>query len=203
MSEITAVYDVYESPSPDDSKKRSLHVRLVTSGTVDTQRIAEDIHYSSSLTVGDIVAVLTQLSHHMKDLLQQGKRVHIDGLGYFQMTLKCPPAKSAKDIKGNMVSFKSISFRPESNLKKDLKKTSFVRSNRRNIHSQKLSLDQMKDILKEYFKDHSYITRSVFERLCSFTESTARNKLQQLTEEGILKREGIQRFPIYVWGKDE
>lgn len=195
---MPARYDIYESPAPDgNEERRNIHARLVTDGTIETADLATRIQYSSSLTASDIEAVLSALSHEIGELLKEGRRIHVNGLGYFQMTLKCPQVKSAKEVRGDAVEFKSVSFRPENKLKIKLKKTQFLRSDRRNIHSRKYRDNEIDDLLTDYFKDHTYITRKNFEILCSFTSSTAARKIKVLVEEGKLKKEGNIHSPFY------
>jgi len=193
---MAATYDVYESPTESNDKK-NVHVRLVTDGTIETEVIAQQIQFSSTLTIGDVEAVLSALSHHVTDMLREGKRVHIKGLGYFQMTMKCPPVKSAAEVKGNMIKFKSVSFRPENDLKKELQEAKFIRSDRKNIHSPSLSDKKIENLLAGYFETHEFITRLQFERLCFFTRSTATNRLNKLVETGKLKKKGGKNFFFY------
>jgi len=195
---MTARYDLYESPNPDNNTgKRNIHARLVTDGTVNSEEIAEKIEYSSTLTIGDVKAVLSALSHHVSELLSQGKRVHLEGLGYFQMTLSCPPVKTIKEVKGDQITCKSVAFRPEKTLKNKLQATKFLRSEKRNIHSPKHKEKKILALLNEHFKEHHYITRAGFEKLSGFTKTTANSHLARLVESDILKKEGFPHHPFY------
>lgn len=195
---MTAEYDFYSNPIPRASnRKPRLHARIVTSGTIDTEDLAKEIHSRSTLTIGDIQATLVSLSNAITLHLQEGDRIHIKGLGYLQMTLQCPPVKSPKEIRAESIKFKSIAFRPEIALKKALKSTTFVRTTRKN-HSNKYSEIEVDGLLTGHFLDHTYISREEFQYLCGFTKGTANRRLAKLIQDGKLKKEGLYRFPVYV-----
>lgn len=195
---MSANYDFYSNPVPPGSnRKPRLHARIVTNGTIDTKDIAEEIHSRCTLTIGDIYATLISLSELITEHLQEGDRVHIKGLGYFQMTLQCPPVKSPKEIRAESIQFKSVAFRPEMALKEILKTTTFVRAARK-VHSNKYSEIEIDGLLTGHFLDNPYITRMDFQYLCGFTKATANRKLTRLVQEGKLKKEGLCRFPVYM-----
>lgn len=195
---MSVKYDLYETPSPEGAgKKVKLHARVKTSETVTTKKIAQRIQKGSALTEGSIISVLSALRGAIVDVLKDGHRVHIEGLGYFHMTLQCPEVSSAKEIRAESIKFKSIAFRPEKELKNEFKSTDFVRAEVKN-HSQECSDVGIQMKLTDYFQDHAYITRAEFAELCGLTTTTACRRIKALVENGQLKRTGIYRSPIYV-----
>ena len=190
-------YDFYETPVPGDrQKEKRLHARVVPGRTVDLEELAEIIHQRSTLSVGEIRAAIISLKEVMVESLKNGDRVHLDGLGTFEMTASCPPVRSEKEIRAESVQFKTVSFRPEKKLKKELTDTHFVRA-RQKKHSSITTEIEMDKLLTAYFAEHTYITRLKFEHLCGFTRSTASRKIKQLVEEGKLRKEGIYQSPVY------
>lgn len=195
---MSVKYDLYATPSPDGkSKKVKLHARIKTTHTVGTEKIAKKIQSKCSLTEGDVKAVLSAIKSSIIDILKDGDRVHIEGLGYFQMTLQCPPISANQGVRAESVSFKSISFRPEKELKKEFINTHFVRADVKN-HSQDCSPTSIQMQLTDYFQDHDYITRAEFAKLCQLTTTTACRRIKELVENGELRREGVYRSPIYT-----
>ena len=190
-------YDFYETPVPGgEKKKKKLHVRVVPEGTTDSKKLAELIHSRSTLTKGDISAVIASLEEVVVELLKSGGRVHLDGIGYFEMTLSCPSVSSAKEIRAESVRFKSVAFRPEKQLKRAFADTVFVRSESKK-HSALLSEAEIDGLLTGYFARNGYITRSEFERLCKLTRTTANRRLAELVKAGKLRRGGVYRSPVY------
>lgn len=195
---MPAQYDFYKNQMPKGSnRKPRLHARIVTRGTTTTEKLAEDIHSRSTLSIADVMATLVSLGEVITDRLKEGERIYIKGLGYFQMTLQCPPAKTAKEIRAESIKFKSVAFRPEAELKKELRSTRFVRATLRS-HSNKYSEIEVDGLLTGFFLDNAYITQREFQELCGFTKGTANRRLAALIEAGKLRKEGLSRFPVYA-----
>ena len=104
---MAAKYDFYKTPVSKDSTKRPrFHARIVSSGTIDTDDLAKRIHGRCTVTPADVAAVLISLSEVTAEYLREGKRVHIDGLGYLQVTLQCPAVQSTHEIRSESIRFK-------------------------------------------------------------------------------------------------
>ena len=100
---MSAEYDFYKNPIPKGSnRKPRLHARIVPRGVITTEMLSEEIHDASSLTTGDVEATITMLSKAIIRNLKQGKRIHIKGLGYLEMTLQCPPIKRSERDTGRI-----------------------------------------------------------------------------------------------------
>lgn len=190
-------YDFYENPSPKDSKKRQrLHARVVTWGTMRTDELAKRIHSMSTLTTGDIQAALVSFVEVMADELSSGRRIHLEGLGYFQLTLECPPVQSPREIRAESVRVKSVAFRPEAGFKERFRNVRLERAKDKR-HSNSYSEIEVDGLLTGYFLDHPHITRRQFSALCGFTESTAKRRLRELVAAGKLRNGGYRNFPLY------
>ena len=81
-------FELYKSPARKDEEDKELyHARVVNFQHIDTDYLAKEIQQATSLTEGDVKAVLESLSHFMGSRLREGERVHLDGIGYFQVKL--------------------------------------------------------------------------------------------------------------------
>lgn len=190
-------YDFYENPSPKDSTERPLlHARVITSETTSTDEIAEEIHNRSTLTTGDAKAALISFVEVMAHELSRGRRVHLEGLGYFQLTLSSPPVHSPKEIRAESVHVKSVAFRAEVSFKRRFKKV-FLERSREKRHSNRYSEAEIDALLSGYFLNHPHITRYEFCRLCGLTDSTAKRRLRELVAAGKLTNTGYKNFPLY------
>lgn len=190
-------YDFYENPSPKGSTKRPrLHARAITSDTMDTDELAERIHGNSTLTTGDAKAALISFIEVMAVELASGRRIHLEGLGYFQLTLASPPITSPKEIRAESVHVKSIAFRAEVGFKKRFTDVRLVRA-REKRHSSRYSEIEIDGLLTSHFLDHPHITRREFSALCGFTASTAKRRLRELVAAGKLQNTGYRTFPQY------
>ena len=198
---MTAYYDFYKNPKPENSKKDTCyHARIVTNGTVSTNNLIRNIHSRCTLTSGDIRAVLISLSEVIVEELQEGRRVNIEGLGYLQMTLECPDIKSPKEIRAESVRFKSVAFRPEIELKNKLRFTPFERINHKS-HSNERTEKEIDELLLQHFREHETLNRLEFQRLCSFTASTAKRRLRELRTAGKIKNIAHPQHPLYKAGE--
>ena len=192
---MAANYDFYQNP-PSAKRKQRLHARVITSGTVSTNELAKEIQSRSTMSSADVKGVLTALKDVITAHFRDGERVHIEGLGYFQITLSCPSVRTTHEIRAESIRFKSVAFRPENELLKQLKTMSFERVSEKR-HSRNHPEDVITDRLTRYFANHPYITREDFQRLCGMIKSTANRRLRQFVKEGKLKKAGLYRFPIY------
>lgn len=191
-------YDFYQNPIPKGSnRKPRLHARVVTNGTTTTEELARAIQDRSSLTTGDVKGVLDLLSNLLIHELSYGRRVHIEGLGYFQLTLECPPVKTEKDIRAESIKVRSVVFRAEEALK-DRARGISVKRVRRKHKSKKYSDIEVDGLLTSHFMDNDFVTAYDFRRICGFTPATAGRRLRKLVEDQKLSRLGHRRSSIYV-----
>ncbi len=192
-----AIYDFYENPPQANStRKPRLHARIVPYRTVSTKEMANLIHHSSTLTTGDVSAVLTMFRKQLIDNLSDGNRVHWEGVGYFELTLTCPPVRSPKEIRAESIRTKSIVFRPEKSLKKVLRNIRLTRA-RQKRHSNRYSEIEIDGLLTGHFMDNPFLTSREFRQLCGFTQSTAARRLRKLIADGKLKKTGHKKSPLY------
>ena len=65
---------------------------------IDTEQIAAKIQENCTLKVSDIYAVLTELVPTMKEELQAGKTVYLDGFGFFHLTVESDVVDRPQDF---------------------------------------------------------------------------------------------------------
>ena len=141
------------------------------------------------------------LADKLKEYLGEGRRVTIDGIGTFQVNLRCkedvtdPDKAQARDIE-----FKSISFRADKGLRKEMKQKQILRSSFK-PHSMPMTDEEMKVKLEEYFAKEEVITRKGLQIYCNLTKSTATRTLKRLAEQGILRNVSTDRNPVYMLNK--
>ncbi|MDR3268964.1 MAG: DNA-binding protein [Tannerella sp.] len=195
-------YDFYETPQPKDGEQPpTYHARVVTQGTLTTDALANEIQQATSLTVGDVKAVLAALTQTMTYKLSESWRIHLEGLDYFQLTLSCPPVKSPREIRAESIHVKSIAFRPEIDFKNAFRSIQPVRTPVKK-HSEQHSEQAMEKRLTAYFKDNMYMNGNQFMTLFGFTKSTAARRLKQLVAAGKLKKTGFCNQPLYQFNTE-
>jgi len=191
-------YDFYQNPLPEwSNRKPRMHARVVTTGTIGTEDIARRIHDCSTLTPGEVKAVLQSLSDILVMELSEGHRVHLEGLGYFQLTLECPSVRTEKEIRSESIKIKSVVFRAEEKLKRRVRRFQVERVRVKN-KSNNYSDIEIDGLLTGHFMDNDYITGRQFRSLCGFTLTTSSRRLRKLIDEGKLERLGHRKSSIYV-----
>ncbi|MCQ5192058.1 hypothetical protein NE570_22430, partial [Eubacterium callanderi] len=93
--------------------KKRYHARVVNWQRINTDYLAREIQYGSSLTVADIKATIISLSEKLAYYLKDGAQVHIEGIGYFHISLTCPETRTPSSTRANKVKFKSVTFRAD------------------------------------------------------------------------------------------
>ena len=191
-------YDFYRNPNSQGTNKKRYHARVVSSNRISTNELAEEIQNECSLTIADVKAVLIALGDKLAKHLGDGSKVHLEGIGYFQVNLQCKEeVRTPRSVRSENVEFKSVSYRADNELKKHLRNQKIQRSQTK-IHSVEMTEEEVDQKLTEYFKTHETLTRSQFEVLCTQVKSTAHRILQKLVKNGKLKNVSTKQHPVYM-----
>ena len=191
-------YDFYRNPNSQGTNKKRYHARVVSSDRISTDELAEEIQKECSLTITDVKAVLIALGDKLAKHLGEGSKVHLEGIGYFQVNLQCKEeVRTTRSVRSEYVEFKSVSYRADNELKKHLRNQKIQRSQTR-IHSLEMTEEEIDQKLSDYFKTHDTLTRSQFEVLCTQVKSTAHRILQKLVKDGKLKNVSTKQHPVYM-----
>ena len=68
-------FEFYESPNTIGTRKKRYHARVVNWQRINTDYLAREIQYGSSLTVADIKATIISLSEKLAYYLKDGATV--------------------------------------------------------------------------------------------------------------------------------
>ena len=197
---MTILCDWFETPGTNAEEKRTLHARPCFNGTSNTKTIAKRIQARSSLTAGDIIAVLSELNDVIGEELQNGRQVHINGLGYFAPTLGVEGEVTEDmklQIRNRKVRFKSVSFRPDKELRASIG-TPKLKQTRWEAHSQAHTPEEIEQLLSAFFAEHLFLTRRELQFLLNIKKSAACDLIKTLSEEGKLLNKGTHHQPAYV-----
>ena len=191
-------YDFYRNPNSQGTNKKRYHARVVSSHRVSTDQLAKEIQKECTLTTADIKAVLMTLGDKLAHYLGEGSKVHLEGIGYFQVNLKCKEeVRTTNAVRSENVEFKSVSYRADNELKKHLRNQKIRRSQTR-IHSLEMTEEEIDQKLTDYFKTNDTLTRSQFEVLCTQVKSTAHRILLKLVKDGKLRNVATSHNPVYM-----
>ena len=200
---MAILFDWYEDPKPSNKQQgengNTLHPRIKYNGSTGTDVLRRRIQERCSLTETDVTAVLDALSHIMGQELAEGRQVHLDGIGYFQIKLNSQEPITSPKLKANQIKLKAnISFKADAKLKRSVSVVHVERSKLK-PHSAVLSNDEIDKLLTNYFKSNPVLTRRDFQGLCGFAPTTAARQIKRLKEEEKkLKNINTYYNPIYV-----
>ena len=90
-------FKIYKSNANNGTKDK-FYARASHKDTVSIKELAAVMQNNCTVKHSDIVAVLSELSEVMKQELQRGNRVRIDGLGTFKVNIRSKGAKTAKEF---------------------------------------------------------------------------------------------------------
>ena len=171
-------FELYKTPMPKEKKNKvRYHARPISYETVNTKKLVYRIHDRCSLSPSDVTATLEELKYEVAQCLKEGKKVHIDGLGYLQVTLSCEEEiRDPKDKRVHKVKLKAIKFKADKELKAELSDME----------------------LTKYFAENQLITRKDFQYLCGMTQITAYRHIKRLIAEKKLQNKGTTHQPIYT-----
>ena len=100
------------------------HPQLVTQGqSVDLDKLAYTMKEKSSLSLGDIQSVLTNLVEAMRTALYNGHSVNIQDFGVFSLSARSAGVADVKDCTSKNIRTVKINFRASSSVKPNLTST--------------------------------------------------------------------------------
>jgi predicted histone-like DNA-binding protein len=114
-----------ERPNPLDRTTSKYYLVQEKSGTVKLNDIATEIASRSSLTLGDVQSVLSNLMQILPFFFSLGQTIHLDGFGTFRVTIGSEGSDTPEELTVHNVRSKKIVFLPSTELKRSLDKLSF------------------------------------------------------------------------------
>lgn len=191
-------FDLEQAPHPSGREEKArYYARVVNKGIVTTEQIVQEIEHDTSLTQGDVIATLRALNASLIKWLKNGQRVHIDGIGYFDVTLSCPKIQNPEKVRASDIGFKCINFRADKALKSGVAELVAKRSHA-GKRSVSLSETEIEQLLATYFKENPILTRRDMERVCRMTTVTAGRWIKKLLTEGKLRNVNTKAQPVYM-----
>ena len=136
-------YDLYENPVNEGTGSQKLHAKVVTKDVITTKNLRENITRKCTATPADVAAVLTAISDELYDALSDGYSVHIDGLGYFSLSLSCNSEEGSVNMDNADVRVRRIKFVPEKVLMDKFETANLVRVKDSSRHSEKITDEEV------------------------------------------------------------
>lgn len=188
---MAARYDFRENPSKDPDGKPLLHPRIVSSGTIPTRQLLEDISAASTFTVGDLEGVLVSLTEKLSSYLIAGYHVELGQIGYFSASLKAKhEVTDKKNIRATSIYFDNVNFRASSWFRGHTQGRVERASKYGFRTSSQLSVDECKMRLERYLDENAFITRTAYTQLTGRLKNKALEDLKLFVNQGVVIKKG-------------
>ena len=104
--------DFRRRPNPKgDGELQPLYPRIVNKGTIEMERLVQDIADMSSFTPGDVKGVVALLEDRISYYLSEGHHVQLGDIGYFSASLQARPVMDPKEIHSQTIFFGKVHLR--------------------------------------------------------------------------------------------
>lgn len=196
---MALLYDLYLSPNSRGTNRKRYHARPSNNNSVGIEKLLKEAAERSVYSKDQLKTVLVTVLDVVQRHLTEGEHVQIPGLGGFQVSLSCPETRTPQSTRSGSVTVKSISYRPDKKLVKEIRENAKIQKSKTKIHSfRDGEMDAILQHLDIFFQSNRYLTRRDMETHCFLTRSTATRKLNQLVEMGVLVNVSRDRMhPLY------
>ncbi len=191
-------YDFYKTTGHYADEKNPWHVRIVRNGKTETDEMMERIEKNTALTVADLKGALDAFVSQIAENLEDGRTVHIDGLGHFSLSID-GEVQETEDGKLRLkhAAVRSVNFRPEPSLLRRLSSATFTSKDHLGRHSAALDEAELPATLAALCEKKGYFNTRDFRKAFDLTHTTAQRRLQSLCAACVLENIGSPRYALY------
>ena len=192
--------DIHSIKNVDRTGTERPYVKLIPQPARTVEELEEDIQQSCTLTRSDIRAVLTALHAVIRRDLAEHGTFHLPEVGYLTLRLmnSSPEDTKTGKLKGNQVGVRTIRFRPEAKLLREVRRDARFQCLKGTTCSRQWTADDLREALTAYLHDHLFITARTMRTAFQLTEYSARQWLRRFVADGLLAREGARTSPVYT-----
>lgn len=197
-------YELYPLSVGKDVKecKKRYYPHVASLQTYGIDEIAHLLHHRSTYTEGELKGMMELLSNAVGELMMDGNRVHLKGIGYFSPTLTCSKPIEKMDARNLKIELKDIVFRPDTLLKKQMASAEFEStpgSTRFDIYSD----EEWNELLNTAFAEQDYLTSRDLVHRSGASSTAVWRRLRRWTEEGKIRNIGARSHAVYVQVKEK
>ena len=195
---MAAKYNLFKNPPKGNkSEQEAFHARIVPGRTIQTEQIAREVATMSSVSTGDVISVLDNLSYMISVHLKEGNIVNLDKIGHFSISVSSPKQLTGdRKIRSASVRFKKVNFRCANELKQ--KFVSMTMKREPSGNESPLTPQQRQQRILDYLAKETSITSTQCISLNGCTRYAAIKDLKTLTEASKIKRLGVAKSIIYI-----
>ena len=194
-------YDFYKTHGAL-ADKNSYHVRTVDHDTVNTDMLIQHIQQGTTLTVPDLKGAVSALSQEIIKNLQEGRKVYLEGLGYFSLSIDGTVVRDKNDqLRLKSPRVRTIKFQPEEQVMKQMSDLSFSCQGHKGQQSKPQDEASVNRVIAYLLKEKPIFTAREFFAAAQVTSATGYRILKKLVAEGKLTNVGTSRNKLYTTPK--
>lgn len=197
---MSILYKMKALPKRNDDELIYLHPYVVSRGTKRLTDWAEEAHDSGSLNKADVLGAMKSLEEFIVKSLRNGYQVELDGVGTLAVSLSSRKVTDEKEIRGNSLDVKRVTFRCSKSLKTRLAGASLERSAA--VKQDKTTFAHRQTKLLQYLSEHPFINRGTYRILMGCSDRIWRSDCNRYLDEGLLQRQGKSPLNFYTLKAD-
>jgi len=205
---MEAQYDFLPVPGTrSDAQNPKLYPKLVTRGAVPFSEIIKQIARSSGFKEGTVIGVMEEIERWTAYYISKGECVEIGHMAYAVANLKAEKEiMDEGEIHAQNIRFDKVRFRTAKSFNQRCRGQQLTRakaawkfkqSSTRYTEAERLNL------LKDYLKQHPFITRTEYGNLTGLQKSKAWQDLSNWVKNKILSTKGKAPHKIYTLPCDD
>ena len=198
----TIKFRLKETPHAKGEETKSYYPIIANEGKLTAEDLCRIIHERSTVTEGDIWAVMKNMAGILTESLSSGTRVELPELGTFAPSIVSDG--SITDLDDRLIARRlridTIDFTPRTSLMKNLQDVTFHRAEqwvKKRVQVSEQQLIEHIQALCEASPNHSF-NREDFQQKTGLSRTRACLLLRELTEKGILLKLGRRNSPCYM-----
>ena len=195
-------FKLQESPVSNDKGEKIYYPVVVEESKFTAEDFCRTIHERCTLTEGEVWAVMISAAEIIAEQLSNGKRVELPALGTFAPSIVSDtPITNAGDAQiARCLRMDTIDFKPLAALMKRMHHVSYHRAQQVVKKCVTLTDEQLLEhihTLHQSSPNHTF-DRHDFQTSVGYGRAKACNVLRELTEKGIIIKQGKRNSPYYT-----
>lgn len=200
---MEAQYDFLPIPgTKNDDEHPKFYPKLVTRGAVPFSEIIKLIARSSSFKEGTVIGVMEEVEKWTSYYISRGECVEIGRMAYAVANLKAEKeVTDGGEIHAQNIHFGKVRFRTSKSFNQRCKGQKLSRAQtgwRFQQSSTRYTEEERQNLLMEYLKAHTFITRTIYGELTGLQKSKAWKDLNRWVQQKILSTQGRAPHKIYI-----
>ncbi|MDD4609993.1 MAG: hypothetical protein WCQ82_05265 [Bacteroidaceae bacterium] len=195
---MEATYDFFETHEINDTETvQQYRARLISSGSVTTEDIAEIIQERSTFNRADVMGLLEALTEVTLARIERGYTVQIGRLGTLSMSLSSEKVKDKHSIRAESVYFNGLHFKASSYATDKLKHLTAHRSEQKKERSI-LKREERTRVVMHYLQKNQWITIREYAKLTGLSRRAAQQDMQQYVANKELSKKSVGKMFVYM-----